>query len=379
MALAALVALVPGGCDRGRSAPPQTAPRQDASRVTKSEAAEASDMRIHELEAELAALEAEPERPGAGFHIINGHEHLMAPKYLRRYLPAARKAGIVATVMVASPDFTLYGKGPKGEPGMEKNFLKILEAAKQYPGEIIPFIAIDPDDPDKLERAKRLVAMGAKGVKMYSGHSVFYSKRLDAPDMEPVYAWLEETGLPFCWHVNLLRYLDQFEAVMEAHPYLNVQVPHYGVTFWRPDSPAVERLKAMLRKYPNMYIDTSLGTRKILVDGLKVMSDRREVFLEFFREFPDRITFGTDGVVTGNREKTTRWWYRVIMACRGQLEQDGFHFALAEGYSRYFHKGLDPTGYYRGLGLPREVLQKIYEENPKRWLSGPRVRKPGSN
>lgn len=330
---------------------------------------------IFALEAEVASLKrelAEDKKPSPYSGLINAHEHLYKLKDLDRYLPAARKAGIVGTVIVASPKFTLEGKGDdKGEPSASENFEIVLEASKQFPGEIIPFCTIDPKDPDKLERLKKHVADGAKGLKIYSGHSNYYDGPLDPPDMEPVWAYLEETQLPINWHINLLKFMSDFERVMKKHPKLNVMVPHYGVVFWKPSGPGTEKLKEMMRTYPNLYVDTSLGTREILLDGMAAMEQHKQVFVDFFREFPNQIVWGTDSVITGNVEKTPGWYTKVIWATRDHLEKDVFNTELAAAYSKYYQKGRDGDGRYQGLAVPEETLKKVYVDNAKRWLRLP--------
>ncbi len=331
-----------------------------------------TDRVVRALEAEVAALKRQiaegkaSERTG----LINAHEHMYELRHLERYLPAARQAGIAATVFVASPQFTLAGSGAKGEPMMSDNFATILEAKKLYPNEVIPFCTIDPHDDDKLDRLKRHVAAGCMGLKLYSGHSNFYGDHgpFDAPGMDAVYRYLEETQLPVNWHVNLAKYMSEFTTVFEKYPKMNVMVPHYGVVFWNPKGPALEQLKALMRKHKNLLVDTSLGTREILLNGMATMEPALADFRAFFVEFQDQIVWGTDSVVTGNAEKTPGWYAKVIWATRDQLEKDVFSTELAAGYSKYFQKGRDGEGRYQGLALPPEILQKVEIDNARRWL-----------
>lgn len=327
---------------------------------------------IRALEAEVAALKREIEvgKPAQDYPgLINAHEHLYNLKDLEKYLPAARRAGITATVVVSSSNFTLKGSGTdKGEPGMSKNFETVLEAAKLYPGEIIPFCTIDPKDSDKLDRLKRHVADGCKGLKIYNGHSNFYDGPLAPADMDPVLSYLEETQLPINWHINLAKFMDEFEAVMSKHPKLNVMVPHYGVTFWKPESSAIKRLSDLMRKHKNLIVDTSLGTREILLNGMSAIEPAKGKFQAFFTEFQDQIIWGTDSVITSNSEKTPGWYTKVIWATRDHLEKDVFSTELAAGYSKYFEKGRDGEGRYQGLALPPAVLKKVYVDNARKWL-----------
>ena len=328
---------------------------------------------IRQLSAENASLKrqlANDQRPDpyASLGIINSHEHLFSGKYLDGYLEAARRANVAATVFVASPEFTLNGKGEKGEPSMSENFEAVLAAASAHPGEIIPFCTLDPHDPDKLERLKRHVAEGARGLKLYTGHSNFYDGPLNGPGMDEVLSYLEETGLPLNWHVNVGSYGDELEAVLNAHPKLNIMVPHYGVGFWQPRGKAMATIYRLLSQHPNLYIDTSLGTREILLKGMAVMEQDPAVFTELFQKFPNQIVWGTDSVITGNSEKTPAWYTRVIWATRDQLEREVLFTDLAAGFSKYYQTGRDGDGRYNGLNLPEETLRKVYHDNPMAWL-----------
>ena len=331
----------------------------------------AEDRIIRALEAQVAELSREIAN-GKATHtytgVINAHEHLYKIKDLERYLPAARKAGIAATVIVTSPVFTLEGKGEKGEPGMSANFETVLEASKQFPGEIIPFCTIDPKNPQKLEKLKEQIAMGAKGVKIYTGHSNFYDGPLDPADMDPVLKYLEDTQLPINWHINLAKFMPEFEGVMKKFPELNIMVPHYGVAFWKPEGPALARLSALMKKHPKLIVDTSLGTREILLNGMAAIEPAREKFAAFFVAHQDQIIWGTDSVITGNPEKTPSWYTKVIWATRDHLEKDVFSTELAAGYSKYYEKGRDGEGRYQGLNLSPTILQKVYVANARRWL-----------
>lgn len=327
---------------------------------------------VRALEAEVAQLKRQLAEGKASDYtgLINAHEHLYEIKHLERYLPSARQAGVATTVFVASPKFTIMGQGDKGEPMMSDNFATILEAKKLYPNEVIPFCTLDPKDKDKLERLKRHVAAGCMGLKLYSGHSNFYADHgpFDTEGMDAVYSYLEETQLPVNWHVNLAKFMSEFEAVIKKHPKMNVMVPHYGVAFWNPRGPALGELKRVMREHKNVLVDTSLGTREILLNGMAAMEPALDDYRAFFTEFQDQIVWGTDSVVTGNQEKTPGWYSKVLWATRDQLEKDVFSTELAAAYSKYWQKGRDGEGRYQGLALPPEVLKKVYIDNARRWL-----------
>lgn len=302
------------------------------------------------------------------YRITNGHDHLYMLKHLDKYLKAAESLGVVRTLFVASSEFTFAGKGGKDKLN-DWNTREILTAAKQNPGKIIPFATMHPDDPDKVGLLKGYVADGAMGLKLYTGHSNFYDRKLDADEMLPVYAYCEEQGLPIVWHINMEKYGEEFERVMARYPNLYVLLPHFGVGFWNPEGKVINELNTMLDKYPHLYIDTSFGTREILVGGLEKVSANPDLFKEFYRQHQDRIIWGTDMVVTGNSEKTEAWIASVIRACRDLHEKDHYTFWMAAQGSKYaYGRGQNVYGEFRGLALPPEILKKIYETNIDKLL-----------
>ncbi|HIJ72640.1 MAG TPA: amidohydrolase family protein, partial [Candidatus Hydrogenedentes bacterium] len=301
------------------------------------------------------------------FHVVNAHEHLYKRSHLDKYLKACKATGIERTLFVASSARTLMGSGFGIAEYNEKNSRDILNAAKEMPERIIPFCTLRPGDPGNLEKLKAYVAEGAKGLKLYSGHAQFYEKPLDTEEMLPIYAYCEESGLPICWHVNMRLYGKEFRRVMARFPELTVIIPHFGVTFYNPKGRSFRAFQELLDTYPNLYTDTSFGTRGILVNGLGMVSRHRDVFRAFFEKYSDRVFFGTDMVVTGNSEKTPEWIESVLRACRDVLEKDAYYFWMAATGSKYAVKGGDnPYGALKGLNLDDETLRKIYETNVDR-------------
>ena len=313
---------------------------------------------------------AEPKRE---FEVINSHEHLYKISHLPKYLKAAEATGIARTIFVASSSLTFMGskEGRKDEM-TDWSTREILKASKTYPGKIIPFATLYTGDPKKMENLKKYVELGVQGLKLYSGHSNFYDRPLDDPEMMEVYAYCEEIGLPIIWHIRLDRFADEFRTVLNAFPGLKVVVPHFGVAFYRPTSSIWARLEQLLDTFPNLSIDMSFGTRSILVHGLEIVSANHDLFRQFFEKYADRIVFGTDMVVTGNREKTEPWVEAVIRACRDVLEKDRYHFFMAAKGSPYaLTRANNIYGELRGLNLPDEILEKIYVTNIEKILQRP--------
>jgi predicted TIM-barrel fold metal-dependent hydrolase len=303
-------------------------------------------------------------KPLRDFKVVNAHEHLMGRKFLPKYLKAAEKIGITNTIFVASSEFTFKGKDFEQTKGNDENSEEVIAAAEENSGKIVPFCTIHPDDPDKLKKLERFVSKGAKGLKLYTGHGSFYKKPLDDPDMTPIYAFCDKVRLPICWHVNIRNYGPEFERVMSKFPNLIVIVPHFGVTFFHPREAYFSDFSRMMDTYPNLFTDTSFGTRAILVDGLEAVSRDPQPFRDFIAKHSDRVLFGTDMVVTGNKEKTVKWIEDVLRVCRQVLEQDTFQYPLGAKGSPYASQKADNVdGVFHGLALDDVTLRKIYETN----------------
>lgn len=325
----------------------------------------ALQQRIDRLEAQLQmAGAAEGDDALGDYPVINGHDHLYQRRHLANYLPAAERLGIAKTVFVASSAATLLGpENGEADADMDTNTREILAAAKAHPGKIIPFATVHPGDPDKLAKLKQYVAEGVQGLKLYTGHGMFHDRPLDAPEMDEIYAYCQVERLPILWHVRLDQYENEFRRVMDKYPDLIVIVPHYGVLFYRPAAMA-RQIPPLLEKYRYLYFDTSFGTRSILVHGLEIVSADPKIFHNLLTAYPSRFIFGTDMVVTGNREKTQAWIAAVIRACRDMFEKERYTFYMAaEGSPYALARANNTYGRLRGLNLPPRLLEQVYYEN----------------
>jgi predicted TIM-barrel fold metal-dependent hydrolase len=102
-----------------------------------------------------------------------------------------------------------------------------------------------------------------------------------------------------------------------------------------------------LDAYPNLSVEFSSRINEL---GRQPYSARR-----FFEQYQDRILFGTDGPFP---EERMRIYWRF-------LETWDEYFAYSE-------KSPPPQGDWRiyGLGLPPEILRKIYHGNAMRLIPG---------
>ncbi len=283
------------------------------------------------------------------YAIINMHEHIQSPAEAEKLLETMDNTGIVRTVLLGSPKETLVGKG--GFVEYDENNAQILTIQTTYPNSFTAFTTMNPRDPDKLRKLQGYIRAGAKGVKLYSGHSKFYDLPLTDPEMDPVYAYLEQQQLPIMFHINLGQFLGEFEALMAQHPKMVVILPHLGLSSIR-----LTRLESLLDRYPRLYTDLSFGYDPFLVAALRRISATPEKYREFIQRHQDRVLFGSDMVVTKHERKTAEWLTGVIQCYRRMLETERYRCSLVGDEE------------LNGLALSPNVLHQIYEVNPQKVL-----------
>jgi predicted TIM-barrel fold metal-dependent hydrolase len=130
--------------------------------------------------------------------------------------------------------------------------------------------------------------------------------------------------------------------VIERHPSTQFIAAHFG-----NDAEDLKELGSWLDAYPNLSVEFSSRMNEL---GRQPYSARR-----FFEQYQDRIMFGTDGPFP---EERMRIYWRF-------LETWDEYFAYSE-------KSPPPQGDWRiyGLGLPPEILRKIYHGNAMRLIPG---------
>ncbi len=137
------------------------------------------------------------------------------------------------------------------------------------------------------------------------------------------------------------------DRMLEKQPGLAFVGVHLASLEWD-----VDRIAAFLRRYPNASVD--LAAR---LPHLELQASRnREKVRQFLIEFQDRILYGSD--LSRGREQSDAEFaeeaHEAWLADWRFLSGDG------ELQSSEF------DGPYRGLALPREVLEKIYGGNARR-------------
>jgi hypothetical protein len=217
----------------------------------------------------------------------------------------------------------------------------------------------------------------------------------DSPAYAPYWEKMEQDGVPLVFHVNdpqefwdakqvpdwartqgwfygdgtFINNEAQYAEVLhvlERHPKLKIIFAHFYFL-----SAQLPRLAELFERFPNMCVDLTPG-----IEMYTNFSRAPQAARDFFLKYQERIVYGTDigakallsspelGIEPG--ESAVRM--RVV---RSFLENSGgFRLELEDGF--LLGRFGEP---FHGLGLPPEVLRKIYAGNFER-LAGAQPKPP---
>jgi predicted TIM-barrel fold metal-dependent hydrolase len=261
---------------------------------------------------------------------------------------------------------------------------KIVDTmVKPYPGRFMVFTQIDwskIDDPNFSQLMVRQlddsVARGARGLKILKELGLGVRDKsgklipVDDPRLDPVWEECGRLGIPVFIHVadpeaffrpidasneryeELIEHPDwsfygpQFPSLPELmaqrdrmfakHPQTTFVALHFGS--WPENLDFVEQT---LEKFPNVMIETGAREGEL---GRQPRRVRR-----LFLKYPDRIMFGTD---EGASEEMYQNYFRWL-----ETDDEYFPYAQYPGQGRWM---------IYGLGLPDDVLEKMYHGNAER-------------
>ncbi len=191
--------------------------------------------------------------------------------------------------------------------------------------------------------------------------------RLDDSRLEPIFQALEDNHLPLIIHVAdpdtyfRLHYQDtskygtkednlsQLGHVMERHPKIHFQIPHFGA---QPEIHRLPNLSSWLDRFPNIVIDTA-SSRWMARELSKDVEKARN----FLVKYSNRILFGTD--LSANRDG------RDYFDGRYRAQHLLWQTALRHEPLPFEDADTKDTGgtFINGLDLPLPVLRKLYWEN----------------
>ena len=257
---------------------------------------------------------------------------------------------------------------------------------KPYPGRFLVMTQIDwskIDDPNfsqlMVKQLDDSVARGARGLKILKELGLGVRDKsgklipVDDPRLDPVWDECGRLGIPVFIHVadpeaffhpidanneryeELIEHPDwsfygpQFPTLQELmaqrdrmfakHPHTTFAALHFGS--WPENLDFVEQT---LAKFPNVMIET--GAR----EGEVGRQPRRA--RELILKYPDRVMFGTD---EGASEEMYKNYFRWL-----ETDDEYFPYAQYPGQGRWM---------IYGLGLPDDVLEKLYHTNAEKLFA----------
>ena len=250
---------------------------------------------------------------------------------------------------------------------------------------------------EELSMAKE---MGAVGLKIPKGLGLGYPAPdgervlpVDDPKLDPLFDEAGKLGMPVAIHTGdpkafwqppdeknerieeLRAHPDwsffgepvpswqelyaQFERRVARHPKTIFIGVHFGND---PEDPV--NVGRMLDKYPNLYIDTAARVPEIgRQDPVKMR--------QFFEKYQDRILFGTDLGVGPTQDDMM---YGSNGPLPPTLDDERRYFESTWRYfeteDKQFESPTPIQGHWKidGIGLPEQVLRKLYFENAARLL-----------
>ena len=271
--------------------------------------------------------------------------------------------------------------------GWGDDLQKLIDTmVKPYPGRFMVMTQIDwskIDDPDfsqlMVAQLDDSVKRGARGLKILKELGLGVRDQsgklipVDDPRLDPVWEECGRLGIPVFIHVadpeaffhpidasneryeeliehpdwsfygpqfpTLPKLMAQRDRMFAKHPHTTFAALHFGS--WPENIDFVEQT---LVKFPNVMIET--GAR----EGELGRQPRRVRAL--FLKYPDRIMFGTD---EGASEQMYRNYFRWL-----ETEDEYFPYAQFPAQGRWM---------IYGLGLPDELLEKVYHTNAERLFA----------
>jgi predicted TIM-barrel fold metal-dependent hydrolase len=279
---------------------------------------------------------------------IDMHEHYRVGGNIDLFLKAAGCFGISKVVFL-----------PTGSPPDNKfykaHWAFLMAYAKRYPDQIIPFCTIDEADPNAAELVEQYILEGAKGVKLIGGHPDFYDEPLNSENMYRVYEKAAQYGVPVLLHgsiINIPELKDQLDQVYSDFPEVTFIHAHYGSTIM--SGIHLDQTAELLDKHPNLYIDLSMGGG--IARYHQYLKQDLETIRDFVIKYQDRILFGCD-IILRLSTNDFDWLYERIR-CDIDLHEKA-EYTCEFGESDWVHQGFN---------LDKEILRKLYYENPKKVL-----------
>ncbi|MFD1140045.1 amidohydrolase family protein [Larkinella insperata] len=298
--------------------------------------------------------------------------------------------------------FSLFTVNVDGKTYLEQRNLALAHV-NQYPRRVAfatTFTVSNWNDPDwqpkTIADLKDSFARGALAVKVWKGIGMELRDKdgsfvmIDDPRFDPIFDFMAKNKIPLishqgepknCWlpvsdmtvgsaklyftrnpqhhmflhpeYPSYEKHMAARDRMIEKHPDLVVIGAHLASLEW-----SVDELAKRLDKYPNLAVDMA---SRIMYLQHQATTDWQKV-RHFLIKYQDRILYATD---RGNWEGV----YDSNEALNRELHDtwvSDWTFLVTDQVMTHRHV----VGEFRGLKLPRSVVDKIYRKNAERWIPG---------
>jgi predicted TIM-barrel fold metal-dependent hydrolase len=153
-------------------------------------------------------------------------------------------------------------------------------------------------------------------------------------------------------HPNTPSYQQEIDArdnMLKKHPNLIVVGAHLGSLEW-----SIDELAKRLDQFPNFAVD--LAARVVDLEYQSVQN--RQKVREFMIKYQDRILYGTDNRADGKTDEVK------LNTTVHETRMRDWEFLTSADEMTTTEFG----GTFTGLQLPKEVVNKIYHDNAKKWF-----------
>ena len=317
---------------------------------------------------------------------VHNHQWDMPDQDLKALTADMNSLNMVVMVNLSGRSFDIFHDDYSGSvmqnAGIDKLNRSLVNVKNNAPGRILIFTNLDYsgiDNPawtkNAVEQLEKDVKQGAAGLKIYKELGLEVKdkngKRLtvDDPRLDPIWEKCGELKIPVLIHTgepspffdkidnNNERWLElklhpdrarpssrypgwktvmaEQHHIFSKHKHTTFIAAHFG---WMANN--LDALGAMLDSLPNVQVEFAAVLEEI---GREPKAARK-----FFIKYQDRILFGKD-----------TW----------SVPEYGFYFRMLETEDEYFPYAQYPgQGRWMiyGLGLPNDVLEKVYHSNAER-------------
>lgn len=331
------------------------------------------DFEAYDPPSSLVVAEHRITRAKFPFIDIHNHQFDMSPGRLKDLVVKMDQLNMAVMI-------NLSGRGRGSADHLQKGFENIQAT---YPDRFVNFTNVNFDDMDHRDWTKRTVRQleedvklrGAKGLKIYKSLGMFTQdskgNRISIDDVriDPVWAKCGELGIPVLIHaadppqfwqpidnknerwlelklhpgrrhdtdpVKWETIIAEQHNVFRKHPKTKFINAHLG---WFGSNLA--KLGELMETFPNMY--TEIGA------VIAELGRQPRAAKAFLTKYQDRVLFGKDSWVPEEYET----YFRV-------LETEDEYFPYHKRYHAFWRM--------YGIGLPDDVLKKIYYKNALQLL-----------